>query len=100
MKLKQGQTKSLLRQVLYQYVPKQLIERPKAGFCIPLGEWLREPLREWAEGLLNEIRLQQEGFFKVSLVQELWQEHLSGKHNHQDLLWNVLMFQAWLEGEQ
>ena len=100
MKLRDGQTKWLLRQVLYQYVPKQLIERPKAGFGIPLGEWLRGPLREWVEGLLNEPRLQQEGFFKGSLVQELWQEHLSGKHNHQILLWNVLMFQAWLEGEQ
>jgi asparagine synthase (glutamine-hydrolysing) len=100
MKLRDGETKWLLRQVLYQYVPKQLIERPKAGFGIPLGEWLREPLREWVEGLLNEIRLQQEGFFKASLVRELWQEHLSGKHNHQILLWNVLMFQAWLEGEQ
>ena len=100
MKFKKGQTKWLLRQVLYQYVPKQLIERPKAGFGIPLGEWLREPLRDWAESLLNETRLQQEGFFKMSLVRELWQEHLSGKHNHQILLWNVLMFQAWLEGEQ
>ena len=100
MKFKKGQTKWLLRQVLYQYVPKQLIERPKAGFGIPLGEWLREPLREWVEGLLNKTRLQQEGFFKGALVRELWQEHLSGKHNHQILLWNVLMFQAWLEGEQ
>jgi asparagine synthase (glutamine-hydrolysing) len=100
MKFKKGQTKWLLRQVLYQYVPKQLIERPKAGFGIPLCEWLREPLREWTEGLLNETRLQQEGFFKGALVRELWQEHLSGKHNHQILLWNILMFQAWLEGEQ
>ncbi|MGZ8162344.1 MAG: asparagine synthase (glutamine-hydrolyzing) [Methylobacter sp.] len=100
MKFRKGQTKWLLRQVLYQYVPKQLIERPKAGFGIPLGEWLRGPLREWAEGLLNENNLQQEGFFKVSFVHERWQEHLSGKHNHQLLLWNILMFQAWLEGEQ
>ena len=99
MKLRDGQTKWLLRQVLYQYVPKQLIERPKAGFGIPLGEWLRGPLREWGEGLLNETRLQQEGFFKNSLVKELWQEHLSGKRNNQILLWNILMFQAWLEDQ-
>jgi asparagine synthase (glutamine-hydrolysing) len=100
MKFRDGQTKWLLRQVLYQYVPKQLIERPKTGFSIPLGEWLRGPLRGWAEGLLNENRLQQEGFFNVSFVRELWHEHLSGKRNGQVLLWNILMFQAWLEGER
>ena len=100
MKFRDGQTKWVLRQVLYQYIPKQLIERPKAGFGIPLGEWLREPLREWANGLLEETRLQQEGFFNVSFVRERWQEHLSGKYNWQVLLWNILMFQAWLESEQ
>ncbi|WP_394752365.1 asparagine synthase (glutamine-hydrolyzing) [Crenothrix sp.] len=100
MKFHEGQTKWLLRQVLYQYVPKQLIERPKAGFGIPLGQWLRGSLREWAEGLLHETRLREEGFFNVSFVRQLWQEHLSGKHNWQILLWNILMFQAWLEGEQ
>lgn len=100
MKFRDGQTKWLLRQVLYQYVPKHLIERPKAGFGIPLGEWLRGPLREWAEGLLDETRLHQEGFFNVSFVSTRWQEHLEGKHNWQTLLWNILMFQAWLEGER
>ncbi|MDP1615557.1 MAG: asparagine synthase (glutamine-hydrolyzing) [Methylococcales bacterium] len=100
MKYRNGQTKWLLRQVLYRYVPRQLIERPKAGFGIPLGEWLRGSLREWAEGLLDETRLRQEGFFNVSFVRQLWQEHLSGKRNWQTLLWNVLMFQEWLEGER
>ncbi len=100
MKFCNGQTKWLLRQGLYQYVPKQLIERPKAGFGIPLAEWLRGPLREWAEGSIDETRLQQGGFFKVSFVRERWQEHLLGKHNWQTLLWNVLMFQAWLEGDR
>jgi asparagine synthase (glutamine-hydrolysing) len=99
MKFRDGQTKWLLRQVLYQYVPKQLIERPKTGFGIPLGEWLRGSLRDWAEGLLDENRLYHEGFFNVPFVRELWQEHLSGKRNRQVLLWNILMFQAWLEGE-
>jgi len=100
MKYRDGQTKWLLRQVLYQYVPKQLIERPKAGFGIPLGEWLRGSLKDWAEGLLDETRMQKEGFFNVSFVRRLWQDHLSGRYNRQTLLWNVLMFQAWLEGER
>jgi asparagine synthase (glutamine-hydrolysing) len=99
MKLRDGQTKWLLRQVLYQYVPKHLIERPKAGFGLPLGEWLRGPLREWADGLLDETRLHQEGFFNVAQVRQCWQEHLAGKRNGQILLWNVLMFQEWLAGE-
>lgn len=97
MKINNGQGKHLLRQVLYKYVPKSLIERPKMGFGIPLDIWLRGPLRDWAESLLDENRLKQEGFFNVVPVRKKWQEHLSGQRNWQYHLWGVLMFQAWLE---
>jgi asparagine synthase (glutamine-hydrolysing) len=97
MKVRDGKSKWILRQVLYQYVPEKLIERPKAGFGIPLGDWLCGPLRDWAEGLLDENRLQQEGFFNVEYVREKWQVHLEGKRNNSTFLWNILMFQVWLE---
>ena len=100
MKIREGKSKWILRQVLYQYVPKQLIERPKAGFGIPLGDWLRGPLREWVEGFLDEHRLQHEGFFNVQYIRAKWQAHLEGKRNNQYLLWNVLMFQTWLEEQK
>jgi len=96
-KIRDGVTKWVLREVLYKYVPKDLIERPKMGFGVPLGEWLRGPLRDWAESLLDAKRLRDEGFFNVSLLRQKWHEHLSGKYNWQHQLWNVLMFQAWLE---
>lgn len=97
LKIRDGKSKWILRQVLYQYVPEKLIERPKAGFGIPLSDWLRGPLRDWAEGLLDENRLQQEGFFNVEYVREKWQVHLEGKRNNSTFLWNILMFQVWLE---
>lgn len=97
MKLRDGQTKWALRQVLYRHVPRSLIERPKMGFAIPVGGWLRGPLREWGEELLDATRLKNEGFFNPVLVRRKWDEHLSGQRNWQYQLWDVLMFQVWLE---
>jgi len=96
-KIRDGVTKWVLREVLYKYVPKDLIERPKMGFGVPLEEWLRGPLRDWGESLLDAKRLRDEGFFNVSLLRQKWHEHLTGKYNWHHQLWNVLMFQAWLE---
>jgi asparagine synthase (glutamine-hydrolysing) len=96
MKLKGGVSKWILREVLYRHVPKELIERPKMGFGVPIDSWLRGPLRPWAEVLLDEKLLAQQGYLNVTKVQTVWKEHLSGRRNWQYQLWAVLMFQAWL----
>ena len=100
MKIRGNESKWALRQVLYQHVPRELIERPKAGFAMPIGPWLRGPLREWADALLSPKRLQAEGFFHPEPIQQRWAEHTSGRANHTASLWAVLMFQAWLQQVQ
>jgi len=96
MRIRKGQSKWLLRQILYKYVPRNIMERPKMGFCVPIDIWLRGPLREWGEELLREVRLKRDGFFNPLPIREKWKEHLSGKKNWQHHLWAILMFQAWL----
>ena len=96
-KIRNHTTKWILRQVLYRHVPRTLIERPKMGFGIPLGEWLRGPLRDWAEALLNEKRLRDAALLDPQVVRRFWQEHLDGSRNWQYLLWDVLMLEAWRE---
>jgi asparagine synthase (glutamine-hydrolysing) len=95
--VRDGISKWPLRQVLYRHVPPELVERPKMGFGIPLGEWLRGPLRDWAETLLAEKRLREAGLFDTACVRRHWAEHLSGQRNWQYPLWDVLMFEAWRE---
>jgi asparagine synthase (glutamine-hydrolysing) len=95
LKIRNNQSKWLLRQILKNYVPDTLIDRPKMGFAVPLDHWLRGPLKEWAGDLLSESRLRQQGILNPQPVQAKWQEHLSGEVNWQYVLWPVLMFQAW-----
>lgn len=97
MKIRGNVGKWALRQLLYKHVPRELIERPKAGFAIPVGQWLRGPLRDWAEDLLSEPRLRAEGYLHPAPIRQAWAEHLSGRRDHTAKLWAVLMFQAWLQ---
>lgn len=92
--------KWLLREVLYRHVPRELIERPKFGFAVPIGSWLRGPLRPWAEELLDARRLRDDGYLDAAAVRSMWSEHLSGHRNWQHQLWTVLMFAAWLEARR
>ena len=95
LKLRDGTGKWLLRKVLARHVPDKLIDRPKMGFGVPIDDWLRGPLRDWAEALLCERRLADEGFLNPAMVREKWNQHLSGQVNYQYMLWNILTFQAW-----
>jgi asparagine synthase (glutamine-hydrolysing) len=98
IRVRAGGGKWLLRQVLFKYVPRPLVERPKMGFSLPISSWLRGSLREWAEALLAESRLKREGYFDPGSIRSAWEAHLSGHVDQHSLLWNVLMFQSWLDG--
>jgi asparagine synthase (glutamine-hydrolysing) len=76
------------------------MERPKTGFGVPIGEWLRGPLAEWANSLLDEKKIKSQGFFNTMVLRKKWSEHLSGKQNWENQIWNILMFQVWLENNK
>jgi asparagine synthase (glutamine-hydrolysing) len=97
MKIREGRSKWPLRQILHRFVPREMVERRKMGFGVPLNAWLRGPLREWAEDLLDERRLIQQGFLRPGPIRRKWAEHLAGTYDWCYHLWDVLMFQAWLE---
>jgi asparagine synthase (glutamine-hydrolysing) len=96
MKVRGGKGKQILRRLLYREAPEALFERPKAGFAVPVGEWIKGPLRDWAEDLLSAERLRREGWFDAAMIRRRWQQHLSGQRDSTPALWAVLMFQAWL----
>jgi len=100
MKLRGGRGKHILRQLLYREAPRDLFERPKAGFAIPVGQWIKGPLRDWAEELLDRAKLAEEGWFDPELVHRRWRNHLAGRRDSTAALWAVLMFQAWLREQR
>ena len=97
MKIRNGQSKWVLRRILEDMVPASCWDRPKMGFGVPLGSWLRGPLRDWSESLLDESRLNREGIFRVKPIRRTWERHLAGNVDHGAYLWNILMFQSWME---
>lgn len=98
LKHRDGRSKWLLKTLAHRYIPKDIMERPKMGFGVPISDWLRGPLREWGEDLLSEDKLRDDGFFNAPTVRQLWDEHQSGKRRWHAQLWGILMFQAWHEG--
>lgn len=97
-KAKEGEGKRVLRALLYRHVPRAMVDRPKAGFSMPIGRWLRGPLAEWAESHLGPDALRRSGVFDVANVRDLWQAHRSGRRDHETQIWNILMYQSWHEG--
>ncbi len=99
-KLRGGRGKHILRRLLYREAPQALFERPKAGFAIPVGQWIKGPLRPWAEELLDRTRISQEGWFDPDIVQRRWRDHVDGRRDSTAALWGILMFQAWLREQK
>jgi asparagine synthase (glutamine-hydrolysing) len=95
LKIRGGSGKHILKKMLFREAPREIFERPKAGFGIPVGEWVRGPLRDWAENLLDPARMRCEGWFDAEAVNRRWLEHLSGQRDSTPALWAILMFQAW-----
>ena len=100
MKVNKGVGKLVLRKLLDQYVPRQLIERPKQGFSVPIASWLRNELRDWASDLLSSERLKREGYLNEPVIRKMWEQHLAGTHNWQTRIWTILMFEAWLDANK
>ncbi len=95
-KFREGVTKWPIRQILYKYIPRNLVERPKQGFAIPLSKWLRNELREWTFDILNNNQMRQDGLLDVDIVQKYMNEHMNKLQDHSDVIWSFLMFQCWL----
>lgn len=95
-KIQNSKTKIILRKILNKYVPQSLYERPKSGFAVPIGLWLKTSLKDWAEDLINTNKMKEEDFLNYAEVHKIWDEHLQNKKNHESLLWNILMFQSWV----
>ena len=100
MKIRGGAGKQIVRKLLHREVPRQLVDRPKAGFAVPVGDWIKGSLRPWAEDLLDPSRLASEGWFDPAPVEARWRDHLSGRRDSTPALWAVLMFQAWLREQR
>jgi asparagine synthase (glutamine-hydrolysing) len=99
MKTGGNRGKLILRKLLDRHVPRNLVDRPKAGFQVPVGEWIKGPLREWAEDLLDEQRMRAEGWFDADVIASHWRAHLSGRRDSTVALWTILMFQAWVRAQ-
>lgn len=100
LKICDGKGKWILREILHRHIPRVLFDRPKKGFSIPIGQWLRGPLKDWAENLISEDRIRKEGFFNAVPIRKVWQQHLQGRYDYSSKLWGILMFQAWLEEQE
>ena len=98
-KVYRGRTKIMLRELLRRYIPDRLLERPKQGFSLPIDKWLSGPLNGWANDMLSTSRLDREGYLDSALITKTWQRHLSGERYNQEMIWNVLMFQTWLDAQ-